>query len=488
LFPNAPLILAALVEPETSVREAGSGVTGLVLDNYRATAELALRLHPATKRIAVVAQVADEGLTARYQDVVRRQLRDVAPRVDISFLGAPTLSRLILAVKSLPKDAVILYIDYFPEDPDRGLATPWAEPVVAQESPVPVYGTNQRHIGSGVVGGAIYSPRALGMSLGGMASTILAGTRAQDLPIARAPDVKTLDWRAMQRWGIDASRLPGGADVQFRPASAWEQFRWYILTTVSVTALQALLIVGLLVQRAKRRKAETLILTREAALRSSFEETRQLTGRLVTAQEEERARIARELHDDVGQRIASLSIGLSAVKRQIPESAGPVLGEVSAIQQETMKLSKDLRQLSHELHPGVLEHLGLVEALRVRCDEIRLESGIVARVRVGDEWANVPDDIALCLYRVAQEALRNIVKHAHATCAEISLARRNGDIVMSITDDGRGLDASSALANTGLGLVSMRERVRTLGGRFDLEASAQSGTVATVTLPAGDGA
>jgi two-component system sensor histidine kinase UhpB len=181
-----------------------------------------------------------------------------------------------------------------------------------------------------------------------------------------------------------------------------------------------------------------------------------------------------------------LSIALSTLKRKIREGRDGVDDELSAFQHKTMALSKDLRDLSHELHPGALEHVGLVQALNARCHELALESSVVARVSVADGWADVPYDTAVCLYRVAQEALRNAATHAHATTAQISLAREDGRVLMRVTDDGRGFDPTAAAERRGLGLISMAERVRMLGGTFELEAAVNAGTVVVATLPIGD--
>jgi two-component system sensor histidine kinase UhpB len=161
--------------------------------------------------------------------------------------------------------------------------------------------------------------------------------------------------------------------------------------------MQTLLIAGLVVQRRRRQAAEASTRAKESALRVSYEQVRRLNGQLIDAQEEERARIARELHDDVGQRIASLSIGLSGLKRRVTATDEAVRSELSELQRNAVGLAKDLRDLSHELHPGVLQHIGLPEALRARCEEIGAESNIKIQVDVADEWSEVADEITLCL-------------------------------------------------------------------------------------------
>jgi signal transduction histidine kinase len=268
-------------------------------------------------------------------------------------------------------------------------------------------------------------------------------------------------------------------------ATWWFRTLAFALTAGAATGLYAWRVSSL---KRRRRALEAEIAERkqvEERLRASHRQIEDLAGRLITAQEAERTRIARELHDDVGQRVASLSIALSALKRKVGHRLEGVDDEFSTLQGETMSLSKDLRDLSHDLHPGALEHVGLVEALKTRCEELNLDSSFDARVDVADGWSEVPYDIAVCLYRVAQEALRNVARHAHATTAQISLARQNGQVVMQVIDDGRGFEAGGAAEHRGLGLVSMDERVRMLGGTFEVRAAENTGTVVVATVPIG---
>jgi two-component system sensor histidine kinase UhpB len=289
-----------------------------------------------------------------------------------------------------------------------------------------------------------------------------------------------IDARQLRRWHISQSRIPAGSEVSFRELDLWEQYPWQIAGVSSLILFQFLLITALFFQRARRQAAEM-------ALRVSYEEVRQLAGRLINAQEEERSRIARELHDDVGQRVASLSIGLSGLRRRVADSDETVRSELSGLQLQTTGLAKDLRDLSHELHQGALEHAGLPDALRERCDQISRESSIQIKLEVADGWTEVADDIKLCLYRVAQEALHNIAKHAHAKMGCIAIAHQNGRVMMRISDNGLGFATQVPTGQQGIGLLSMRERVRVrvLGGSFEVKSAPNTGTIATVTIPTG---
>ena len=223
------------------------------------------------------------------------------------------------------------------------------------------------------------------------------------------------DWRELQRWGISEARLPAGSVVLFRQPSVWVQYRSYIVGAALLVVLQSALIAGLVVQRTRRRRTEL-------ALRSSFEQNRDLAGRLINAQEDERRRIARDLHDDLSQQLASVGIMLSGVKRKVGKpGTGPEVDETLAtLQERTTALARSVRDLSHELHPGVLQHAGLVDTLQRHCTDVeRLHSVTVAFTADGD-FDSLPPDLALCLFRVAQEALSNAVRHAcgpNGSCA-----------------------------------------------------------------------
>lgn len=227
--------------------------------------------------------------------------------------------------------------------------------------------------------------------------------------------------------------------------------------------------------------AENLAATEELRLAERWRQ--ELSGRLINAQEQERGRIARELHDDFGQRVASFSIALSRIKREVNDASSPVGQSLVDLQQQAARLSSDLRHLSHDLHPGALEHLGLLQALRARCHEFTAEAAVPVRFEVSDTWRIVPDAVALCLYRVAQEALRNVALHARARNVVVSLDRQGRDLVMRVIDDGGGFDARPGSRRSGLGLVSLGERVRMLGGALEIASVPHAGTRLTVTLP-----
>ena len=210
----------------------------------------------------------------------------------------------------------------------------------------------------------------------------------------------------------------------------------------------------------------------EQAAQASARDIRDLAGRLLTAEEDERRRIGRELHDGVNQGLAALSIALSALENTVPEDQRR---EVGRLQLSSVELSAAIRDLSHELHPGILQYAGLDAALQSHCREFEHRHRITVTYRSDDDLGDPPFKLALCLYRVTQEALKNAATHAKAEQAWVTLARKGADLVLTIRDDGRGFDLMEARGR-GLGLISLEERVRLVGGRLTIDTRPEHGT------------
>jgi len=217
--------------------------------------------------------------------------------------------------------------------------------------------------------------------------------------------------------------------------------------------------------------------------RRAEDQTRALSARLITAQEDERTRLARELHDDLNQQIAAVSIGMGNLKRQIPEGQTEPRSQIDRIHQRLVQLAESVRRMSHQLHPAVLEYQGLAPALRSCCEEFTSLTGIRVSFRGDGCFEGVPSSTALCLYRITQEALQNIAKHASAASAEVGLDRSENLLRLAVSDSGVGMDADEAKSNPGLGLISIQERARLAGGMVAIESEPNHGTRLTVEIP-----
>jgi PAS domain S-box-containing protein len=221
------------------------------------------------------------------------------------------------------------------------------------------------------------------------------------------------------------------------------------------------------------------------SVKRSQQEAYELGGRLINAQEDERSRLARELHDGVSQTLALLSIELSMFgKRSINGGAANIEAELKVLSERVSGVSDELRRISQELHPVKLAQLGLVTAVRSFCKEIETAHG----VKVHFEETAVPnkleDNVSLGLYRIVQESLQNVVKHSGARRASVKLALKGGELMLEVDDDGKGFNPAAARGNGSLGLVSMRERVRLLDGSIKIDSKIGKGTKVRAAIPA----
>ncbi len=210
---------------------------------------------------------------------------------------------------------------------------------------------------------------------------------------------------------------------------------------------------------------------------------RDLSRRLIRAQEDERALLARELHDDVTQRLAVLAIEAGRAELAAP-AGGAVAESMQVVRGELMRLSEDVHSLAYQLHPSVLQELGLSEALRAECDRWLRQAGLDLAVNFDPLPAEVGKDAALCLFRVAQEALSNVARHAGARSASVTLRQMDGGLLLAVRDDGVGFDPEHQRKRMQLGLVSMRERMRLVNGTLDIESTPGQGTTIVAWVPA----
>ena len=205
-------------------------------------------------------------------------------------------------------------------------------------------------------------------------------------------------------------------------------------------------------------------------------------GRLIAAQEEERRRVARDLHDDFNQRLALLSIQLERLKTNVATSQE--LGhQFQLLQAQTQEISVDIHRLAYKLHPSKLDHLGLAAALRGLCHEISESRKLKVQFQESGFVSVPPQEITLCLFRIAQEGLRNCVKHSGADSVRVVLAKTKNAIRLSVSDNGCGFDTRSGLMDQGLGFISIKERLHLLGGEMIVYSKPLRGTRLEVSVP-----
>lgn len=218
-------------------------------------------------------------------------------------------------------------------------------------------------------------------------------------------------------------------------------------------------------------------------LKRAQKESEALSMRLIQAQEEERRRISRELHDDISQRLALLTVGMERLSTEVPESRVGWARQLRELTGQVKELSTEVYRVSHRLHPAALEHLGLIPSARSLCNEISRSSNIQIDFDHSHIPGLIPQGVSLCIYRVLQESLNNIVRHSGARKAQVELTGHADAIRMSVSDSGVGFDTESFQSQAGLGLVSMRERVHQVQGELSIESRPSGGTRIKAWVP-----
>ncbi|MFZ0132448.1 MAG: ATP-binding protein [Desulfobacterales bacterium] len=233
----------------------------------------------------------------------------------------------------------------------------------------------------------------------------------------------------------------------------------------------------------QRKQAEEASRETETILRQNATDLRGLAGRLIHAQEEERSRLARELHDDLAQRLTVFAIDVGRLEKQLMGSPAPVREALREMENSIVKISEDVHSLSRQLHPSILDDLGLINAVESECTSFSRREGIDVAFKHENIPRVIPKDVSLSLYRIIQEGLRNISKHACAEHISVSLKSLDHGILLSVQDDGIGFDWAEVKKNPGLGFSSMRERARLIHGELSIQSQPEKGTVITLRVP-----
>jgi len=471
LFPSIPMLLTGVEQRRIALSNLTANDTFVAhaLDIV-GVVENVLRVLPTTTNIAVV--IGNSPIETYWLGQMRDALQPFTDRIAFTWFNELSFDDMLKRVAALPPRSAILFalllVDAagLPHEQGRALTQLHA---VAN---APIFSYDDGYFGRGIVGGPLIPLEDVTRQAATVAVRLLRGEAASNIKIPPIGfGTPRFDWRELRRWGIDEASLPPGSIVEFRAPTVFEQYRRYILGAAALGAIQSIFIVMLLVHR---RRLHRTSVERQQAEQAAHE----LSGRLINAQEVERSRLARELHDDVTQRLALLAIDAGREERTLPEAAG---GEaMRAIREGLVQLSEDVHGLSHRLHPAILEDLGLSEALKSECKHFSETAS--TRVEV-DTQGVLPGEVALCLFRITQEALRNVARHAHARQARVSLHRLNGGIHLVVEDDGIGFDAARMQNGPHLGHASMRERIQLLGGKLLVNGFPGRGTTVSVWLP-----
>ena len=593
-FQGTPIIFCAILGGIPDQIKHGAPFTGVLAELHpEGTLKAALHLLPGTKRVVVVGGVGkfDHGFEAITED----SFSNYESKLQIEYLFDLTMPALLERLRHLPRDTIV-YHTAISQDAagDHFIDSAQSIPMVASAANAPVFVMDDVDLRAGAVGGDLVNWADDGRVAAEMAVRVLNGEKPEYIPVVTSNHAYMFDWRALKRWGINEKDLPPGSVVLHRQPSFWELYKQYVFAAIFLILAQSAAIVGLLRQRAQRRKTEAELIRSEEKFSKSFRQSplaisissmkdgcyidvneafeqqtgwfrdevvgrtpldinlwadphqrslfRQqllaegtvrdlevrirrkdgqirttlgsaelievngkpcklsvtadvterkqaeealasLSGRLIETEDEERKRIAREIHDDYNQRVAMLAVDLEQLAEDVDDPSSETSQKVHELYDRVSELGADLHSLSHRLHSSTLENLGLLVGLEAFCKEFAEQQGVQVDFLNENVSRGVPADAGLCMFRVTQEALRNIKRHSGANSAEVRLEQLDGTLHLSVSDRGRGFNPNRPPATRGIGIHSMEERLRLLGGRLELQSQPMEGTRIDAWLP-----
>lgn len=461
-LPDVPVVFCSSTEEQAGHPKLTSRFTGSWMKLEPAkTLGVALQLLPETRHVVVVggSSTFDRGVQA----ITKASLNSDPAPVDFTYLTDLEMSSLLERLRHLPVRTIVLYVSFFRDAAGNEFVNATtALPLVSETANAPVFGMSDTYLGHGIVGGYVLDFAEQGRIAASVVSNIFGGKKAQDIPIQSSPSIYMFDWKQLQRWNLSERKLPAGSIILFQEPTLWQRAKWILLAGLLVILTLGSLTVYLLFNLKQLKLARN-------------EQTR-LSGMLINAQEDERSRLASELHDDFSQRLAVLSLGLETAAEMVPESPQEATRQLHELLNSAGEIGADLHTLSHSLHSSTLEKLGLVSGVNAVCKEFVAQQ----RIPVAFVHDNVPRSVdagaALCLFRIVQEGLRNVKKHSGASKAQVTLETVDGSLHLSISDDGAGFNVRNLVENQGIGVRSMEERARLIGARFQIRSEPQKGT------------
>ena len=299
----------------------------------------------------------------------------------------------------------------------------------------------------------------------------LLWTKSKGLPNGSEADIRLIEESGMQSFAGIPVTISGEITACLGFSSISEQKDW------SPELVKRLKHLSRIFGNALARKHA------EEALLKSREDFRQLAGKLLSVQESERRRLAREMHDDLSQRMAVLAIDIGKIEGHYKDIKDPVVENLQSVRERLVKLSGDIHTISRQLHPSILDDLGLVDAVKSECSNFTQREGIAVDYQAENMPLRITKDVAICLYRIVQEGLRNVAKHAESKKIVVSLCGKDDSLYLTIKDLGKGFEPKNVESKFGLGFVSMRERVRLIWGDISIESQPGKGTIINVQAP-----
>jgi len=502
LFPNSPIVFLATTSRGKETLSAGPGITGIIHQStYRETLELALKLHPNTKQLFVISGSPERD--KRYETAARRELSEFTSKVEIIYLTDLPLNELISRTASLPSNSIALYVwQQSVNEQGKLLETFEVLARIAPTASVPIYGMGTGNLGQGIVGGYLQGPDTNGAKLAEITLRILSGTHPQDIGVEGAPKVPMFDWRQLQRWGISEENLPPGSFIGFRVLTFWHQYKWYIAGILTLSLLQTLFIVVLLVERTRRRRARRAL----AQLNAELEERIATRTAALNNKTRELETFAYSVAHDLKAPLRGIDgysrLLLEDYFEQLDEEGRSFLKTIHTSTEEMAQLIDDLLEYSRlerrELKSDRIELASLVDTVVEQTrregseDQVNFVININGESIVGD---------ANAIHQALRNYVDNAVKFSRKTSEpriEISSVETPKSVVLSVRDNGVGFDMQyhdrifnifqrlnsiEDYPGTGVGLAIVRKSMERMGGRAWAESELGRGATFYLEIP-----
>jgi PAS domain S-box-containing protein len=595
LFPGAPMLLAGVDRRFVHSGAMSPNDTAMAVDHEPARlVDNILNILPDTKTIFVV--VGTSHLAQAWLVEMKRTFQRFEGRVTFSWANELSFAEMVTRSASLPPHSAILFailaLDAkgVPQIEEQALAE------LHNAANAPIFGLRSTQLGLGIVGGPLLSIEDLSRNTAAVARRLLGGEAPQSIHAATQTLASPVfDWRELRRWSIDDANLPSGSTVLFREPTTWELYQRPIVAAITVVSVQVMIVVALVANLARRRRAERALRESEGRLRllsnaapvmlwvagpdklcadvnqvwldftgRSIEEERgtgwgdsvhsddlsewletydsafarregfrreyrlrrsdgeyrwvldtgaprvlddgsfagyigsafdvtdlklarlalsSLSQRLMQAQEHERAWVARELQDDLCQRLIVLTAQLHGLGRSRNGDDEEIRSRVGELSGQFGAVATEIFAISDQLHSSNLARLGLPSATSIFCKELSAQHDVVFQLEDEAMPLEVPNDVAVALFRVMQEAVRNAVRHSGARRVTVALRGRPGEIELEVADTGVGFDPDAISTSPGLGLIGMRERLSLVNGECAIDARPGRGTLIRARVP-----
>jgi signal transduction histidine kinase/ABC-type uncharacterized transport system substrate-binding protein len=480
LFPRTPVVFCGVNYLKEEDLAGHTGFTGVNEEaDMKGCIDLALRIHPKTRNVVLINEWTTTGRRVHEEFL---KVMPLFPSINFTLFEDVTMETILEELDRLPPDSVVLYNAFSRDKSGRVYEYNESISLVVRYCKVPIYSNWDFNLGHGVVGGLFTRGQDQGEAAGRLALQILKGVPVRDIPVMMtSPKHYVFDYRVMRHFGITPADLPRDSIVINTPQSFYFKYKKLIDTTAVVFAI-LLVIISILLVNIQRRKQT------EKQLVASKEQLRTLSLRLSEAEETGRKMLSRELHDEIGQNLTILGVNLNLLRSLIPKEKqitvhDRITDSVAIVKQTTERV----RNLMNDLRSPVLDDYGLVAAIDLYGKQCFSRTGINVSVRGLEPSPRLPAHVENGLFRIVQEAMTNVVKHARATEVIISLSKEKEKATLSVEDNGVGYDStrfSRADGKSGWGLITMTERALALRGTCRIESSPGLGTQVVVEVPA----